>query len=128
SKYIEFDKIKLLLMGSNVTLTDISIDIINGTDKPRQNVDRIMPPRAGKTIIESQGFHHTTDSNWILGNNKLYNQTTRFGSDYADIPAYLGDENDILVLSDSLKRTFTLNNTSSFGYRTLRVWTCARLN
>src|SRR5690606_7219944 len=54
--------------------------------------------------------------------------TIRFGSDFADIPAYLGDKKDILILSDSLKRTFSLSNVSSFGYRTLRIWTCARLN
>lgn len=128
-KFIEFDKIKLLCVGESITLRDVYADVVGGVDKPKQANERVMPATAGKTIIESQGFDDTTVLDWNIGTNQSYNITTYFGDDkFNDMPVYLGESKDLIVLTDVVKRTFALSNEDTFGYRKLRVWTCARLN
>lgn len=128
-KYIEFDKIKLLCVGTNITVSDVYADIFGGVDKPQQAHDRIVPPKAGKTIIEEKGFDDVTVLDWNLGTNQMKNITTKFNSStFNDMPAYLTEAKNMIELTGVLARTFSLSNEKTFGYRTLRIWTCARLN
>ena len=58
----------------------------------------------------------------------MFNSTTRFGNAiFNDMPIYLGESKNALILTDNLTRSFNID-TKSFGYKTLRVWTCTRLS
>lgn len=128
-KYIEFDKIKLLCEGENIIVSDVSVEVFGGVDKPLQAQDRILPVTAGKTIVESEGFTATSISNWNKRANVVHNITEKYGdAKFNDMPMYLGESKNIVTLTDILSRSFTLENINTFGYRTLRVWTCSRLN
>lgn len=127
NRYIEFDRIKILFIGTGIIMRDIKFTINGGKDKPVQQLNRIMPVNTGLSLIESEGFTDSTISNWNIGTNTRFNMTSRFGDAvFNDMPKYLGESKDALILTDNLTRQFNIN-VESFGYKTLRIWTCSRL-
>lgn len=127
-KYVEFDKVKILLVGESISISDINVNVKGGDDKPKQNYNRVEPPKSGVTVIKSQGFDSANIGGWNIGGNSTFNLTTKYGdSIFNDMPRYLGESKDVIQLTGALKRNITLDGIESFGYRKLRIWTCARL-
>lgn len=127
--FVEFDKVKILLVGSNIKIKNPSVTVLGGVEKPSQAHDRVLPPAAGKHILGGLGFDATTLADFVLRDNPVHNITTKYGDALLnDMPFYLGESKDIVTLTETLFRNFNLTDIKSFGYRKLRVWTCARLN
>lgn len=78
--------------------------------------------------MDQKGFDDSSMTGWSMTTNIRYNLTTKFGdSKFNDMPRYLGESKDCIVLKGILAKTFPLTEIETFGYRTLRIWTCARL-
>lgn len=127
SSFIEFDKIKILLKGENISISDISVKVIGGVDKPKQATDKIVPPKAGISLFGGIGFDSDNLQEYDFGTNTLENLTNKYGSIFNDMPLYLGESKDYIELNGNVSKTFSIGG-DSFGYKTLRVWTCAKLN
>jgi len=131
---IDFDKIRILLNGSGMTLASVYAETKGGKEK-NQIVYPELKPSAG-SLIYGGGFPSTWANDW---NNPdgitSYNQTIKYGSsDFSDIPVYLSEANHLLLMDYNVGAKKAINRLidnsnfkDTFGYQKLRIYVTARL-
>ena len=112
-KYVQFDKIKVLLDSENtITINDVYVKCYGGKEKTYKR-EINANSMSGKPIYQGgNGFGSDWETIWTNGGNcESYIQTTKYGADFEDLPKFLNiSTNNIVVLpyDASEKKTISL--------------------
>lgn len=131
---IDFDKIRVLVVGSDMSLNDVFCEFTGGENKNSPQYSQLKPTEG--SLILGNGFAANWTTLWDNTDGIVsYHQETKYGTtDFSDIPNYLPSSNHILLMDynagakKAISRIISnANFKDTFGYQKLRVYVVARL-